>query len=94
MSKHGTIRRYTLEIVYKRDKNGYFIDYENSINIESFFRFIEIVNTAELLTESLNECKDVFKNILFDTGGGLKGIESLKPLLEAIKTTGKFLSNI
>ncbi len=94
MSKHGTIRRYTLEIEkirrgqspsfdeiknylhnhgfevgdrtiqrdieqirfefgveikYNRDKNGYFIDYENSINIESFFRFLEIVNTAEWL---------------------------------------------
>lgn len=95
MSKHGTIRRYTLEIEkirrgqfpsfqeikdylfehgfeigartiqrdieqirfefgieikYDRDKNGYYIDYVNSLNIESFFRFLEIVNTAELLT--------------------------------------------
>ncbi|MEN8120993.1 MAG: WYL domain-containing protein [Bacteroidota bacterium] len=130
MSKHGTIRRYTLviekartgqfpsfdeikaylnnhgfeisdrtiqrdieqirngfgiEIKYNRDKNGYFIDYENSINTESFFRFLEIVNTAELLTESLHESKGSLKFISFDTGGGLKGIENLKPLLKAIK---------
>ncbi|MBI9037321.1 MAG: WYL domain-containing protein [Bacteroidales bacterium] len=134
MSKHGTIRRYTLEIEkirrgqlpsfdeikdylfdhgfevgnrtiqrdieqirfefgveikYNRDKNGYFIDYENSINIESFFRFLEIVNTAELLTESLNESKDALKHISFDTGGGLKGIENLKPLLKAIRDNRK-----
>ena len=134
MSKHGTIRRYTLEIekirrgqfpsfqeikdyllnhgfevsdrtlqrdieqirfefgleiVYNRDKNGYFVDYENSINIESFFRFLEIVNAAELLTESLNESKDALKHISFDTGGGLKGIENLKPLLKAIKDKRK-----
>ncbi len=134
MSKHGTIRRYTLEIEkirrgqlpsfyeikdylfnhgfevgdrtiqrdieqirfefgveikYNRDKNGYFIDYENSINIESFFRFLEIVNTAELLTESLNESKDALNHISFDTGGGLKGIENLKPLLRAIKDNRK-----
>ena len=134
MSKHGTIRRYTLEIEkikreqfpsfqeikdflfeygfeigdrtiqrdieqiryefgleikYDRYKNGYFIDYENSINIESFFRFLEIVNTAELLTESLNESKEALKYISFDTGGGLKGIENLKPLLKAIKDNRK-----
>ncbi|MEA1875019.1 MAG: WYL domain-containing protein [Bacteroidota bacterium] len=134
MSKHGTIRRYTLEIEkirrgqfpsfqeiknylfehgfeigdrtiqrdieqirfefgveikYNRDKNGYFIDYENSINIESFFRFLEIVNTAELFTESLNESKDALKHITFDSGGGLKGIENLNPLLKAIKDNRK-----
>lgn len=134
MSKHGTIRRYTLEIEkirhgqfpsfqeikdylfehgfeigdrtiqrdieqvrfefgieikYDRDKNGYYIDYENSLNIESFFRFLEIVNTAELLTESLLESKDSLKHISFDTGGGLKGIENLKPLLKAIKDNRK-----
>lgn len=134
MSKHGTIRRYTLEIEkirrgqfpsfqeikdylfehgfeigdrtiqrdieqirfefgieikYDRDKNFYYIDYENSLNIESFFRFLEIVNTAELLTESLLESKDSLKHISFDTGGGLKGIENLKPLLKAIKDNRK-----
>lgn len=134
MSKHGTIRRYTLEIEkirrgqfpsfqeikdylfehgfeigdrtiqrdieqirfefgieikYDRDKNGYYIDYENSLNIESFFRFLEIVNTTELLTESLLESKDSLKHISFDTGGGLKGIENLKPLLKAIKDNRK-----
>ncbi|HSV77497.1 MAG TPA: WYL domain-containing protein [Bacteroidales bacterium] len=134
MSKHGTIRRYTLEIEkirrghfpsfqdiknylfehgfeigdrtiqrdieqirfefgieirYNRDKNGYYLDYETSLNIESFFRFLEIVNTAELLTESLLESKDALKHISFDTGGGLKGVENLKPLLVAIKNNRK-----
>ncbi|MFO7879184.1 MAG: WYL domain-containing protein, partial [Bacteroidales bacterium] len=130
MSKHGTIRRYTLiiekiqrgqfpsfreirdylhehafevgdrtiqrdieqirfefglEISYDRSKNGYYIDYEGSLNVESFFRFLEIVNTAELLTESLAESKDSLQHIAFDTGGGLRGIENIKPLLRAIK---------
>ena len=138
MSKHGTIRRYTLEIEkirygqlpsfdtikeylhehgfevsertiqrdiehirdefgieiqYNRYENGYFIDYENSLNIESFFRFLEIVNTAELLTESLYESKNALKHISFDTGGGLKGIENLKPLLNAIKDKRKLSFN-
>ena len=130
MSKHGTIRRYTLiieklrnnqhpsfdeikkhlfsvgfeisnrtiqrdieqirfefgiEIMYDRFKNGYYIDYENSINIESFFKFLEIVNTAELLTQSLSESKDTLNYILFENQGSLKGLEHLKTLLHAIK---------
>ncbi|HBX51686.1 MAG: hypothetical protein A2275_17075 [Bacteroidetes bacterium RIFOXYA12_FULL_35_11] len=130
MSKHGTIRRYTLiiekinrghhpsfdeikeylfdhgfeisartiqrdieqiryefgfEILYNRDKNGYYIDFENCINTESFLRFLEIVNTAELLTESLSENKDTLKYISFDNSGVFKGTENIKPLLQAIK---------
>ncbi len=130
MSKHGTIRRYTLEleliksgrypsfqeikdylfdygfeisirtiqrdieqiryefgieITYNRNKNGYFINYENDFDIESFFRFLEIVNTAELLTESLYESKNSLKYISFDTAGGFKGTKHLKPILTAIR---------
>lgn len=76
---------FDIEISYDRNKNGYYIDYEKSINAESFFRFLEIVNTAEILTESLYECKNSLRYILFDAGGGLKGIENLNPLLKAIK---------
>lgn len=76
---------FDVEISYNRKKNGYFIDYEKSINTESFFRFLEIINTAEILSESLHESKNSLKYISFDTGGGLKGIENLKPLLKAIK---------
>ncbi len=130
MSKHGTIRRYTLEIEkisrgqfpsfqsisdylvdhgfeigsrtlqrdleqiryefgieiqYDRSKNGYFIDYENSLNTDSFFRFLEIVNTAELLSESLTETKNALNFISFDSSGSLKGIEYLKPLIRATR---------
>lgn len=130
MSKHGTIRRYTLEIErikrgdfpsfkaikdylfqhgfeigdrtvqrdleqirfefsidieYDRDRNGYYINWEKGLKIDSFIRFLEIVNTSELLTESLLESKEALQYISFDTGGGLKGIENLKPLMKAIK---------
>lgn len=76
---------FGLEITYNRIKEGYYIDEENSINIDSFLRFLEIVNTAELLTESLSDSKETLDYISFDKGGGLKGIEFLKPLLQAIK---------
>lgn len=76
---------FGMEITFNRSKEGYFIDEENSINIDSFLRFLEIVNTAELLTESLSDSKHALDYISFDKGGGLKGIELLKPLLKAIK---------
>lgn len=80
---------FGIEITFNRGKGGYFIDLENSVNPASFFRFLEIVNTAELLTESLIESKDTLKYISFNDGGKLKGIENLKPLLEAIKNYRK-----
>jgi predicted DNA-binding transcriptional regulator YafY len=134
MSKHGTIRRYTLiiekisrkqypsfkaikdylfdqgfevsartiqrdieqirfefgiEIKYDRLRNGYFIDEDSSINIESFLRFLEIVSTADLLTESLKDSKDTLNYITFESQGNLKGIENLKSLLFAIRNHRK-----
>jgi predicted DNA-binding transcriptional regulator YafY len=76
---------FGLAIEYTRDMNGYFIDYKNSFHVESFFRFLEIVNTAELLTESLLDSKETLQYINFDTGGGFQGTENLRPLLGAIK---------
>lgn len=80
---------FGIEITFNRSKRGYYIDLENSINWASFFRFLEIVNTAELLTDSLIESKNTLNYISFDYGGGLKGIENLKPLLDAIKNHRK-----
>lgn len=80
---------FGLEITYSRTKEGYFIDKENSINMEAFLRFLEIVNTATLLSESLSDSKEALNYISFDKAGGLKGIEHLKPLLQAIKENRK-----
>ncbi len=80
---------FGIEITFSREKAGYYIDEENSINTASFFRFLEIVNTAGLLTDSLIESKDTLKYISFNDGGRLKGIENLKPLLDAIKNHRK-----
>ena len=136
MSKHGTIRRYTLiiekisrkqypsfktikdylfeqgfeistrtiqrdieqirfefgiEIKYNRFKNGYFIDEDSNINIDSFLRFLEIANTADLLTESLKDSKDTLNYITFESQGNLKGIENLKSLLFAIRNHREIL---
>ena len=76
---------FGLEITYNRFKEGYFVDEEKSINIESFIRFLEIVNTAEMLSQSLSESRETLNHISFDQGGGLKGVEYLPVVLKAIQ---------
>ena len=77
--------KYGIEIQYNRSKNGYSINIEDSIeDINSFIRFLEIVNTADILTNSLKENSNALKYISFDAGGGFKNIKSIQPLLKAI----------
>lgn len=76
---------FGLEILYDRKRNGYYIDEELSYSIDGFLRFLEIVNTAELLSESLRSSRDTLQYISFDAAGDLRGIQNLKPLLRAVK---------
>jgi predicted DNA-binding transcriptional regulator YafY len=75
---------FGIEIEFNRTKGGYFINKEDSTGFDSFVRFLEIVNTANLVLDGLHKTKDVLKYVLFDKGGGLKGVEQLNPLLNAI----------
>lgn len=76
---------FGISILYDRDRNGYYLDEENSINIDSFLRFLEIMNTADLLAETLRDSRDNLDYIQFESAIRLRGIENLKPLLKAIK---------
>lgn len=76
---------FGIEFAYNRSKNGYFIDEELSVDMDSFLRFLEIVNTAEMLTESLTDSKETLNYISFDQGGGLRGLEYLPEILKSIK---------
>lgn len=83
-----TIRNeFLIEIPYDRKQNGYYIDYEESLteDIESFVHFLEIVNTADLLVNNLSEGKNTLRHISFDSIGNLRGINVLKPVLQAIQ---------
>lgn len=80
---------FGIEFAYNRSKNGYYVDEELSVDMDSFLRFLEIVNTAEVLSESLSDSKETLNYISFDTGGGLKGLEYLPKVLRAIKDQRK-----
>ena len=80
---------FAVEIKYNRSKNGYYIDKDDSINFDAFLRFLEIVGTANLISESLKDGKGTLNYISFESQGSLKGIENLKSLLFAIKNHRK-----
>ena len=80
---------FGIEIKYKRSINGYVIDMENSTNLESFIKFLEIVGTSEILADSLREGKQSLDFISFEGEGNLKGIENLRSIVLAVKNNRK-----
>jgi len=80
---------FGIEIVYSNPHKGYYIDRELSINPDAFLRFLEIVNIAALLVDSLKESKDTLNFISFEAHGQLRGIDNLKHLLFAVKNSRK-----
>lgn len=75
---------YGLEITYNKAKDGYFINEEKSIKVSSFFKFLEIVTVADILSESLKNRNRILEFVDFDDYRSFKGIEHLKQLLIAI----------
>lgn len=80
---------FGVEITYDYSQRGYFIDEKNSLNIDSFLRFLGLIHTAHLFMESLKESKNTLNYIALEAQGNLRGIEHLKPLLFAIKNRRK-----
>ncbi len=78
-------QNFGINIVYDPQNRGYFIDEDMSPNMQSFIRFLELVNTAEIFLSGIKQTKDFMENIEFDLLGGLLGTENLAPLLEATK---------
>ena len=78
---------FLIEIPYDKKHNGYYIDFEESIaaDVESFMHFLEIINTAELLRQSLSEGSRSLKYVSFDSQGNFRGTGHLKPLFRAIR---------
>lgn len=77
------INEYGIEIIYNREKKGYEI--EESDEIDNFLHFLEVINTSELLTNSIKESRDALNFISFESSGAMKGTQYLKQLLFAIK---------
>ena len=49
---------FGVEIIYDRSRNGYYIDKEDSLNLESFLRFLEMMVTDNIIADCLKDGKD------------------------------------
>lgn len=76
---------FKIEVCFDPRRRGYFIDEENSIDIPSFIRYLEIINTGQVLAESLKDGRETLKYIHFGSSGELAGLNNLGPLLYAIR---------
>jgi predicted DNA-binding transcriptional regulator YafY len=74
-----------VEITYDYQLKGYFINEDESVKVASFFKFLEIVQVADIFSNSLKESNTILEYVSFDDSKNFKGIENLKDLLLAIK---------
>jgi predicted DNA-binding transcriptional regulator YafY len=74
-----------VEIVYHHQNRGYFIDENNSVKVDSFFKFLEIVQVADIFSKSLKDSNTILEYVSFDDSKSFKGIHYLKDILLAIK---------
>jgi predicted DNA-binding transcriptional regulator YafY len=80
---------FGINIIYDPLERGYYIDEDTSPNLQSFMRFLEIANTADILLKGIKQTKDFIKDIEFDLRGGLLGTENLSMLLKAVNNLKK-----
>jgi len=77
---------FGIEIVWDRYKNGYYIDYENSLNIKETLKYFEMAYSALAMIDTLKEGKATSNLFSLDSSENLTGIELMEPLIDAIKT--------
>lgn len=76
---------FGIEIVYDRNRKGYCIKDDSNIDLSSFTKLLEMVNTSDLLMECVRDGKEMLRYLSFDGVGDLKGLEFFRSILYAIK---------
>jgi len=74
-----------VEIVYDKDRRGYFIDMELSDEFDKLLYFIGLAENADVILNSLKDKQSLWKYISIGTAVSFKGIEQLGVLLQAIR---------
>lgn len=77
---------FGIEIKYDKRLKGYYIDREESANLEYMLRFCEMSVSAQVIIESLKEGKEALQYIAFDSSDNLKGVHQLRNFLLAIRS--------
>lgn len=76
---------FELNILYCRINRGYYIPEKDRLELGSFLKFLEIVDTTEVISESLAESRDTLTFISFDAVENSRGAKFLKPVLKALR---------
>lgn len=76
---------FGIEISHCRKYRGYYINEEESVDLVSFFKYLELVSISEIFSEGLMSDNKLKEYILFENTPVLNGIENLSPILIAIK---------
>jgi len=74
-----------VEIVYDKDRRGYFIDMELSDEFDKLLYFIGLAENADLILNSLKDKQSLWKYISISPAVSFKGIEQLGVLLQVIR---------
>lgn len=90
---HRTLQRdishlrsdFGIDIVYDKEKNGYYLDKYSTTKPEVFLRFLEIVTVAGIFTDNLKDSSELLKHVHFDALNMMEGIHQINPILMAIK---------
>jgi predicted DNA-binding transcriptional regulator YafY len=80
---------FGIEISYNRARNGYQFEKDGQQMNDMLLRFMELLQTAQLLTENLKDDKELLQYVLFEQQGGMRGTEHLRLLLHAIRKRHK-----
>jgi hypothetical protein len=82
----ATLRKdYGIIIKHSRANEGFYLDEEKSMNIESFLSHMEILATAEQISNNLNSNNNSLSFIEFENKAAIETIPNFKNILEAIQ---------
>lgn len=86
--------RLYINIEYDREKKGYFLDENPDFRLDTFLQLLDASTLSQLWFETITKGREALAHISFGTAGPMRGMENLKPFLEAIqarrKTTFKY----
>lgn len=76
---------YSIVIEYSDANEGYYLDEEKSMNIDSFLSHMEILATAEHISDNLNGNNNSLSFIEFENKSAIETIPNFKTILDAIQ---------
>jgi hypothetical protein len=82
----STLRNdYGIIIKHSRANNGFYLDEEKSLNVDSFLSHLEILATAEQISNNLNANNNSLSFIEFENKAAIESIPNFKTILNAIQ---------